>query len=358
MYEDMAAVAESLDDPNDVQLAAEAAAAEIRAALRLTRRAADSELSFAMDLRQRLPRLWDRLAAGDVDLRRAKTIRYGTTHLPDGTARLVVDRVLDDAPRLTTGQLAARIRKLCIEVDPDQAKERYEQAVDERRFVSELTESGTVNLYGLDLPPDQAAAAAARINHLALSLDTGSESRTIDQLRADVFLDLVCGNTTHTGSTGKGAVNISVDLETLARLADHPGELAGYGPVIADIARQITDQQTSQWRYTVTDPNTGLSLHHGITRRRPTAGQRRHVETHNLTCIFPGCRMPSVDCDLDHRTQYADGGPTTTSNLAPLCRHDHRIRHQTGWAHQPLPDGDHQWTSRLGHTYTTSGAPP
>jgi hypothetical protein len=68
--------------------------------------------------------------------------------------------------------------------------------------------------------------------------------------------------------------------------------------------------------------------------------------------------MPAISSDLDHRTRYTDGGPTTEANLGPLCRHDHCIRHQHGWTYRPLPNGDHQWTSRLGHTYTTSGTPP
>jgi len=68
--------------------------------------------------------------------------------------------------------------------------------------------------------------------------------------------------------------------------------------------------------------------------------------------------MPATDCDLDHTTRWADGGETTTNNLTPLCRHDHHIRHQAGWTHQPLPNGDHQWTTKLGHTYTTSNQPP
>jgi hypothetical protein len=41
-----------------------------------------------------------------------------------------------------------------------------------------------------------------------------------------------------------------------------------------------------------------------------------------------------------------------------LCRHDHRIRHEAGWVHEPLPNGGHRWTTKLGHIYTTSGTPP
>ena len=152
---------------------------------------------------------------------------------------------------------------------------------------------------------------------------------------------------------------MAVGLETLLNLNDQPGHLNGYGPVIADIARQTVEQQhDAEWRFTVTNPETGAVLHNGLTRRRPTTTQRRHVEARTRTCIFPGCRMPAIESDIDHTTRHTDGGPTEVANLAPLCRHDHCTRHRHGWTYTPLPDGDYQWTTKLGHTYTTSGTPP
>ena len=197
-----------------------------------------------------------------------------------------------------------------------------------------------------------------RITDLARGLKTRDETRTLDQIRADVFLDLLDGK--HFARGGRrGTVDIHVDLTTLARLSDDPGELAGYGPVIADIARQIAENQPqAEWRWTLTHPDSGLVVDNGITRRRPTVRQRRHVEARNRTCVFPGCRMPAINCDLDHRRPWAHGGPTHTANLAPLCRHNHNTKHRCGWTYQKLPNGDYLWTSRLGHTYTTSGLPP
>lgn len=358
LYEDMASIADCLQTDDDLELATEAAAAEIRAALRLTRRAADTELAMALDLKRRLPRVWEALAKGDIDVRRARTIAYGTAHLAPETARRVVDGLIEGATRRTTGQLAAQIRRLCIEVDPVEARERYETTVAGRRLVCEPTTSGTADLLGLDLPPDRVAAVSRRIARLARSLKAAGESRTMDQLRADVFLDLLEGRN-HSDPRTRAVVDVRVDLATLTGLAEHPGELAGYGPVVADIARRVAArQQRSEWRYTVTDPETGRSLHTGTIRRRPTAGQRRGVEALDTTCVFPGCRMPAAGCDLDHTIPWSRGGPTALNNLVPLCRHDHRIRHEAGWTHRTLPDGDHRWTSGLGHTYTTSGKPP
>ena len=359
MFEKMASISDLMSETEtDPEIAAESAAAEIRAALRLTRRAADADLALAVDLRGRLPRVWAALAAGEIDLRRVRVLVQGTAHLAEETARLVVDGVIGRAARLTTGQLQALLRRLCVEADPAEAAARYREAVADRRIVVEPSVEGTAHLFGLDLPPERVAAAMRRINDLARRLKRDGELRTIDQLRADVFLDLVAGQSFSGGRSG-GSVDLQVDLATLAGLDDHPGELGGFGPVIADIARQVAEQQRqASWRWTVTDPDTGQPLHHGITRRRPLTGERRQVETRNSTCIFPGCRMPSVGCDLDHRQPWAAGGPTSPDNLAPLCRHDHRIKHRSGWTYQPLPNGDHRWTSRLGHSYTTSGIPP
>ena len=291
MYADMAAVSDSLSDTEvDAEFVHEASAAEIRTALRLTRRTADFELGFAIDLRERLPQVWEALLAGDLDVRRARTIDSGTCHLDADTARLVVEEIIEAAPGLTTGQLAARIRRSCIQADPGEAKQRYEDALAERRMVADPNETGTANLLGLDMAPEKVAAVTNRINYLARSLRTKTEVRTMDQLRADVFLDLLLGADT----AGKGGiVDIHVDLDTLAGLSETPGELGGYGPVIADIARQTTaKQKKGEWRYTIT--NDGQVVDSGTTRRRPTTSQRRQAQTNNPVCIFPGCRMPST----------------------------------------------------------------
>lgn len=71
-----------------------------------------------------------------------------------------------------------------------------------------------------------------------------------------------------------------------------------------------------------------------------------------------GCRIHAIHADLDHTIDWAQGGPTETFNMDPTCRHDHRIKHQCGWTYTRLPNGHHQWTSRLGHTYTNKPEPP
>ena len=63
--ESMASISQLMDQLEaDPQVAHDSAAAEIGAALRLTRRAADSDLALAVDLRERLPEVWERWQRG------------------------------------------------------------------------------------------------------------------------------------------------------------------------------------------------------------------------------------------------------------------------------------------------------
>jgi hypothetical protein len=244
---------------------------------------------------------------------------------------------------------------LCLEVDPEDARQRAETAVEERRMIIEPTTDGTGDIHGFGVPIERAASIGRRISGLARSLKTASETRTMDQLRMDVFLDLLEGF--HQDSS-KGRVVMHADLKTLAEMSQTAGDLAGYGPVHADIARQVArQQQDATWEFIVTDDNGGV-VHTGTTRRRPDAALKREILARYPTCVAPGCQVPATDCDIDHRDPYSEGGETSLENNAPLCRHDHVTRHEAGWTYVRLPDGRHRWTSPLGHTYITDGRPP
>jgi hypothetical protein len=153
-------------------------------------------------------------------------------------------------------------------------------------------------------------------------------------------------------------VDIRVDLTTLAGLDEKPGQIPGWGPVIADIARKITrEQEDSEWRITITDEE-GQPIGVTTTRRRPTTAQRRQVEARNPTCVFPGCRMPAGRCDLDHEHLWSETHRTSVSHLEPLCRHDHVNRHRRRWTLRQIRPGVYEWVSPLGHTYLRRPEPP
>ena len=332
---------------------------EIGAALHLTTRAAQNEVNRALGL-ERAPSVFEALLRGKLDLYRAGVLIDRTCHLPAPDLSWVVSQVIEEAEHLTASQIRIKVERLCFLANPEEAALRYGEAVKNRMVEVRGNEFGTATLQGHDLPPHRAEAAYRRLTRLARRLKKKGEERSMDQLRADLLLELLLGEEQGAGTSARGgSVELRVDLETLSGLSEAPGELAGFGPVISDIARQVAeDQRHCQWSFAVTDRKTGLPVHTGVTRRRPSRETRRWVEARNPTCIFPGCRRQSRDCDLDHRLPWAERGPTCECNLVPLCRRHHRCRHRLGWRHQPLPRGDHLWISPLGHRYTTSGRPP
>lgn len=363
-YADVAAVADAVIETlgeaadDDPAFAEQAAASELRAALHLTRRAADEELALARSLQRRLPEVWEAMISGAIDRRHARLMVHGTDHLSAVRARRVACAALERAPQLTTGQLTALLRKLSAEVDPVDAKERYELAVDQRRVVVEPTTEGTANVHLLDLSPEDAMRISDRLNAAATQLRREGESRSMDQLRADVAVDVLLSGGVGGPARSSGRVTLTADLATLAELAEHAGELGGYGPVIADVARQVAEKgHDAEWRFSVTD-DQGRPVQTGTTRRRPSSQQRREVEAGHPRCVFPGCRMPSSQCDLDHTTPWAAGGSTTVDNLLPLCRHDHRLRHEAGWTYGTTPEGDIAWISPLEQHYVGAGRSP
>jgi len=364
MYADIQSVSESVselalpEDP-DPQHLFETASSEVQAALSLTRRSADIHVEQAFLLWERLPRVWEALHAGLIDLVRARILSDLTLPLPEELARSVTDSALERAPGLTTGQLRAHLGRLIITIDPAAAQERCEQKLVERRVFSEQGEDGTANLLGLNLPPAETSRAMRRINRLARALKAKGDRRRIDQIRADIFLDLLTGKgQPNSGSSDHGVVEIRVDMTTLAGIDDNPGEIPGFGPVLADVARQIVDEASdSEWRIVPVDEN-GQPRGVVTTRRRPSSVQRRIVETRNPTCVFPGCRMPAAECDLNHEIPWAEAHRTTIRELGPLCRHDHNNHHRHRWKLKQIRPGIYQWTSPLGHTYTTGPDPP
>ncbi|MDX1468639.1 MAG: DUF222 domain-containing protein, partial [Acidimicrobiia bacterium] len=272
---DIEEVAHCVDSDHDrLYEAHEFAAPEVAAALHLTRRSAEQRVEDAVNLRVRLPRAWEMLRKGQIDVARAKVMLRSTEHLSLSLAREIVDRVAVDAPGLTTGQLRARIQRLSLEADAEAARKAYQRRVEDRRCETGMNPEGTANLLILDAPPDQVAEASANVDAMARSLKgIEGETRTLDQLRTDVALDLLAGRGKGK-SRSRAVLEIRVEATTLADLDQRAGEIPGMGPVIADIARQFASKHPNgEWRYAVID--NGTVADSGITRRRPTFTQRR-----------------------------------------------------------------------------------
>ena len=114
---------------------------------------------------------------------------------------------------------------------------------------------------------------------------------------------------------GAQSAAVVIDLATLLGLADHPGEIPGYGPIPAPMARAMAADR--DWiRWTV-DPATGQLLDRGATTYRPSDKLRAFVADRDRVCGFPGCNRPAQQCDCDHVVTFAHHGQTIRVNLGP-----------------------------------------
>jgi len=332
---------------------------EIGAALACTTRAAAAQLDLAEDLIGRLPAVHQAMLDGTVDYAKALLLSKATVGLDDERARAVVDRILPDAPGKTTGQLRARLDKLVIKADPRAAGRRYKKGVEGRRLAHWRDHDGTSALSGTGLPVDRAMAAFGRVDAIARWLKDSGDTRTLEQLRADVALDLLQGlpvpgpdgQTDRPTPAGAGSLELTVPLETLLGLKDDPGDLGSWGPILADAARAaLKDLFTAPWRLSVTDP-AGRVIWHGPLRRRPTLADATYVKARDRRCRFPGCRRPARRAQLDHTHEHQHGGPSIPPNLGVLCWRHHTVKTEGLWKLKQPDEGTFVWTSPLGQTY-------
>ena len=163
----------------------------------------------------------------------------------------------------------------------------------------------------------------------------------------------MCPTCSHTVRIGPrtGVTDIVVTLDTLMCLNDTPGQVAGWGPVLADVTRQIALDPTThtRWRFNLID-HTGTLLTQIETTRRPTAREKAFVKARDLTCRAPGCRRHATRCDDDHRIEATHGGPSVRTNLCVLCRHHHRLRHERGLTHHTI-NNTVIWTAPDGRVF-------
>ena len=150
-------------------------------------------------------------------------------------------------------------------------------------------------------------------------------------------------------------INVTIDLPTLLNMAENPGQLSGYGPIPASLARELAAD--GNWKRFITDPTSGELLDIGRKSYRPSQHLVDFLIARDRTCRFPGCRYPAHRSDIDHVTPWDDGGKTTPQNLGSLCRRHHRLKTHGGWKVTSARDGSCEWISPNGKHYLVPSRP-
>ncbi len=343
----------------------EAEREDVSTALRLAPATAQSRIDIARTLVNNLPNTCSALATGEISAAHATVIareaaiaiRNGA---PDSVIFEVEQRAISFAELHTPGQVAARVRTDIAKAIPEEFEEITSRATALRR-VSCYNEADGMSTVVAILPAADAQivmnsieAFILRQDQLHLSQNKSDTDRTIDQKRADA-LSTICSNflseisETVTPQRRPLTVNVTVDLPTLLGLAENPGQLAGYGPIPASVARELASD--AKWKRFITEPQTGNLLDFGRESYEPPQHLKDFLIARDRTCRFPGCRRSALLSDLDHAESWESGGSTSPENIGALCRRHHRLKTHDGWRIQSFSDGSCTWTSPLGKEF-------
>jgi hypothetical protein len=355
-----------------------------------TPRHAQGEIAWGRQLIEFLPEVWRTWRSGAIDQYRALIFVDVLAPCFADQPRLageIAAQVLPGAGQRSGPQLRQRLRRLLYRALPDAAERRVRASLADRDVhLIPADDGGTATLTGVHLPAARAAAAFERVDAIARACRASGDERTLSQLRAETFCDLLDGTGLAASPIARpGSIELTIPLATAIGAGTEPGELAGFGPVLADVARQIAAaNDDTQWRFSVS--SDGRLVYAGTTTARPDtaapldphmfglaarprvhlprppvevdsrtrmpgAALRRWIHLRDRRCQAPGCNAPARVCDIDHTTAYGHGGSTEHHNLALLCRRHHRLKH-LGVLRviQPRP-GLVLWITRTGHIF-------
>ena len=176
---------------------------------------------------------------------------------------------------------------------------------------------------------------------------------------ADALVEAVGSRLSST--TGEGSSGVQLNLvmtdTALFGLDDEPAHLDGYGPIPAELAREIVvgacGRADAIWvRRLYTSPETGQLVASDARSRLFPRRLSRFVRLRDRTCRTPWCDAPIRH--TDHATAHHAGGPTSLTNAQGLCEACNHAKQATGWRARPTsgtaPPGI-ETTTPTGHTY-------
>lgn len=351
-------------------------AAEIGAALRVSDRTVQRQLSDAHTLSTRFPATHRAQSEGRISRAHTDAIMDAGVRIADEGARAAFEaEVLLHAERESAARLRPIAKLLAERALPESIDERHARARVERHIalrdlpdaMAELSLTGPATLvHGVYDRLSQMATTVTALNKQDASgapestegedasADFVPDTRTLDQLRADLLIDLLLTGTpaghgpTHVLGAIHAQVLVQVPVLTLLGRSDEPAVLEGFGPIDTETARALAGDAKG-WDRALTHPISGTVL--AIDRYRPNEDLRRLLRVRDQHCRFPGCRLPVRYCDADHLIDAARGGPTSGENLAGECCRHHVLKHQTAWSVEHVGGGVLLWTSPTGRVY-------
>ncbi|WP_370107438.1 hypothetical protein [Nocardioides sp.] len=345
----------------------EFAVIELAAALGRSTDSGRMLLSDAVEARYRLPKIWQRLVDGQVQVWRVRRVTDLTRGLTQEAAAFVdahLAHAIHTASFTTVKRLvaeaAARFDPETSEMEEVDTQATLHVTLDLATAWSIGTANG-VHLSGL-LDRADAEELEHAIRTIADQLLAAGSQDSLDVRRAKALGYLSRGDLTLDLTTEASSVEEARQrrLETTkptsrprqvvlhihlseAALKSYPEVDPDTGKLGLHLARVENHHQTltaDTVREWLAVPGTQvvvkpvIDLHDQIAVDSYEIPDRisQRVRLKRPTCVFPHCTRTSARTDLDHIDEYVppdQGGPsgqTSTANLAPLCRRHHRAK--------------------------------
>ena len=377
--------------------------AEVAAGQGVSLGVAANQLLVAWELRERMPRVAEVFAAGQLSYRLVTAVVARTRLITDTDAQAKVDTEIAARAAgwatLSKVKLEAEIDFWVDRYDPH-ALVRSEQSSRSRHVDVAQAGNGTgVAWITGALFAGDGAALDKRLDEMARGVCDG-DPRTLDQRRADALgalaakadrLACACNSENcPAGERVPGVVVVHVIAEEASVSDDTAVQLDGQQPMHPGSDKPLREMTIAEALAPpppngpaagspaliigggiIPAPLVAAKLAGSATIRRlvhpgqsppeqryiPSRALADFVRCRDITCRFPGCDVPADRCDIDHTIPYADGGPTQASNLKCECRKHHLLKTfwvgTGGWSEVQSPDGTVVWTAPGGQTYTT-----
>ncbi len=219
-------------------------------------------------------------------------------------------------------------------------------------------EVGELLIRALDAARETLYQRSRREPTTEVPVDPAAEPPTRAQQQADALVLLAETALHHEldpGAPGERyQVVVHVDAPALAD-PDQPGEsaLEEGTHVSAETCRRLACDAS---RVVMRHDEEGRVVEVGARTRTIPPALRRALHHRDGGCRFPGCGLRLGEGH--HVRHWAQGGPTTLSNLALLCRRHHRAVHEDGYQMDRAPDGTLQFRRPDGRPLLDAPSPP
>jgi hypothetical protein len=325
-------------------------------ACRISGHEAARRLGVARALWFELPETYWLLTTGELSEYVASLVVRETRHLDAQTRRQVDERICAvGVARMGPHSAAACARRHAYEADAHGFVERGRTERKHRR-VGLWPAPDTMSLLTGYLPAEHGVACLKALWEHTDTVKAAGDPRCRDQIMADTLVERITGQA-HARDVN-AEVQIVIHLDTLLDVND-PGaaELEGYGPLPADLARDLlaTSKGRLWWRRLYASPVGGPIVGGDPYRRRFHGHLRQLIMWRDRQCRDPFCEAPIRH--IDHIKRYTDNGLTIFPNGRGECERGNYAREMPGWKVEAVTtglDGDHHTikiTTPTGHSY-------